>query len=89
MAIRKPATKRTQNLTSQPSEDDIDQFIEGGSPPVPDKKEPIPKADIKFQMVIPGDLCQIIDLSRKFSRTSRRAWLLQAAEEKLKKDGLI
>lgn len=87
MPIRKPAVQK--HLGSTPSEDEIDQFIEGGSPPIPDRSEPTLKPDVKFQMVIPGDLCETIDQSRKPSRTSRRAWLLQAAEEKLKREGLI
>lgn len=88
MPIRKPASRPYQS-TPHASEDEIEHFIEGGSPPATDQDKPLPKLDVKFQMVVPGDLCEIIDKTRKPSRTSRRAWMLQAAEEKLKREGLI
>ncbi|WP_373546382.1 hypothetical protein [Chamaesiphon sp.] len=43
--------------------------------------------DIKFQMVISPELCRSIDAARKLTKTSRRAWLLQAAQEKLEREG--
>jgi hypothetical protein len=40
-------------------------------------------------MAIPGELTEIIDRLRKPTKTSRRTLLLQAAYEKLKRDGEI
>jgi hypothetical protein len=37
--------------------------------------------------VISPELCRSIDDARKLSKTSRRAWLLQAAIEKLDREG--
>jgi hypothetical protein len=45
--------------------------------------------DIKFQMVISPELCQSIDDARKPTKTSRRSWLLQAAQEKLEREGKL
>jgi hypothetical protein len=40
-------------------------------------------------MVIAPDVCRAIDEARKLSKTSRRAWLLQAAQEKLEREGKL
>ena len=45
--------------------------------------------DVRITMAIPGELTEIIDRLRKPTKTSRRTWLLQAAYEKLKRDGEI
>jgi hypothetical protein len=62
--------------------------INAGSPPVPTADAPAEK-EVKFQMVISPELCQSIDSARKLSKTSRRAWLLQAAQEKLEREGKL
>lgn len=43
--------------------------------------------DVRVTISIPGNLAKIIDRVRLPTKTSRRTWLLQAAEEKLKRDG--
>jgi len=53
------------------------------STPIVEEKE------IKFQMVISPELCRSIDSARKLSKTSRRAWLLQAAQEKLEREASL
>jgi hypothetical protein len=45
--------------------------------------------DVRITIAIPGELTEIIDRLRKPTKTSRRTWLLQAAYEKLKRDGEI
>jgi hypothetical protein len=37
-------------------------------------------------MVIPSALCAVIDKLRRPTRTSRRAWILQAVYEKLERE---
>jgi hypothetical protein len=45
--------------------------------------------EVRITIAIPGELTAIIDRLRKPTKTSRRTWLLQAAYEKLKRDGEI
>lgn len=48
--------------------------------------------DVRFTVSMPHELASVIDRLRKPSKTSRQAWLMQAAIEKidkLKKDGNI
>jgi hypothetical protein len=79
MPIRKPSS------TPKPSSE-IEQVI---SPEIPPQKKNVSVEEqaIKFQMVIPGELCQLIDQARALTKTSRRTWLLQAAQEKLERQG--
>jgi hypothetical protein len=86
MTIKKPAS---QKAPVKPDEGDlIDRVINAGSPPPPTEVTPvIEEKEIKFQMVISPELCKSIDGARKLSKTSRRAWLLQAAQEKLEREG--
>jgi hypothetical protein len=86
MTIKKPANKKSD---SEPSSLDlVDRVINAGSPPPPAEVAPIvEEKEIKFQMVISPELCRSIDSARKLSKTSRRAWLLQAAQEKLEREG--
>jgi hypothetical protein len=88
MTIKKPANKKSE---SEPSPQDlVDRVINAGSPPPPIEVTPIgEEKDIKFQMVISPELCRSIDSARKLSKTSRRAWLLQAAQEKLEREGKL
>jgi hypothetical protein len=83
MTIKKPASVKQSQASV-----DIDRVINAGSPPVKESDSPTPK-DIKFQMAISPELCQSIDEARKLSKTSRRAWLLQAAQEKLEREGKL
>jgi len=89
MALRPPAKP------AKPSEEDaIQRVIAGGSDTLGDKSgretrpEPPADRDISFTMTIPAGLAERIDRYRAPTRTSRRAWLLQAAEERLKREGL-
>lgn len=91
MALRPPAKP-----TNPAEEAAIQQVISGGSDTLADrqgregKKPPPadPSRDIAFTMTIPPGLAVLIDRHRAPTKTSRRAWLLQAAEEKLKREGL-
>jgi hypothetical protein len=86
MTIKKPASKKAETESS--TEYLVDQVINAGSPPPPTDVAPIvEEKEIKFQMVISPELCRSIDGARKLSKTSRRAWLLQAAQEKLEREG--
>jgi hypothetical protein len=85
MTIRK-AVRKTE---SDVSPVDIDRVINAGSPPAPLDNEKTLQMEIKFQMVISAELCRLIDGDRKLSKTSRRAWLLQAAQEKLERSGKL
>jgi hypothetical protein len=88
MTIKKPANKKS---ASEPSSLDlVDRVINAGSPPPPAEVAPVvEEKEIKFQMVISPELCRSIDSARKLSKTSRRAWLLQAAQEKLEREGKL
>jgi hypothetical protein len=79
MPIRKPSS------TPKPSSE-IEQVISPESPSLK-KNVSVEEQAIKFQMVIPGELCQLIDQARALTKTSRRTWLLQAAQEKLERQG--
>ncbi len=50
---------------------------------------PLENSDVRFTVTMPYQLASVIDKLRKPSKTSRQAWLMQAALEKLKKDGEI
>ncbi len=84
MTIQKPVRQ-----TSTASSSDIDRVINAGSPPPASMATPAVEKDIKFQMVISPELCQSIDDARKPTKTSRRSWLLQAAQEKLEREGKL
>jgi hypothetical protein len=86
--IKKPASKKSPDELS--SQDLVDRVINAGSPPPPSEVAPIvEEKEIKFQMVISPELCRSIDEARKLTKTSRRAWLLQAAQEKLEREGKL
>jgi hypothetical protein len=85
MTIKKPAS---QKASANPDRADlIDRVINAGSPPPTEVAPIIEEKEVKFQMVISPELCKSIDGARKLSKTSRRAWLLQAAQEKLEREG--
>ncbi|MBC7906093.1 MAG: hypothetical protein H7Y60_05015 [Rhodospirillaceae bacterium] len=91
MALRPPA--KPLNPADEAA---IQQVISGGSDTLADRqgregKKPPPaeSRDIAFTMTIPPGLAVLIDRHRAPTKTSRRAWLLQAAEEKLKREGLV
>lgn len=92
MALRPPAKP-----ASAAEEDAIQRVISGGSDTLADRQGregkgaavERPPRDVSFTMTVPAELAALIDRHRAPSRTSRRAWLLQAAEEKLKREGLV
>jgi hypothetical protein len=66
----------------------------GGSTPNSEEKvdKNIEESDVRFTVTMPYQLASAIDRLRKPSKTSRQAWLMQAALdkiEKMKKDGDI
>jgi hypothetical protein len=75
-------TKRLSKIT------DIDNAI-ADSISIPNEPQPKVSAEVRITMAIPGELTEIIDRLRKPTKTSRRTWLLQAAYEKLKRDGEV
>lgn len=85
MTIKKPVRKTEPEV----SPTDIDRVINAGSPPPGVEAEKNIQKEIKFQMVIPSELCQLIDSARHLTKTSRRTWLLQAAQEKLEREGKL
>ena len=48
---------------------------------------PLENSDVRFTVTMPYQLASVIDKLRKPSKTSRQAWLMQAAIDKFKKDG--
>jgi hypothetical protein len=85
MTIKKPASKKVETESS--TEYLVERIINAGSPPPTEVAPIVEEKEIKFQMVISPELCRSIDGARKLSKTSRRAWLLQAAQEKLEREG--
>jgi hypothetical protein len=79
------AVKKAPSVTQA----DIDKVVNAGSPPADREQEKVDKKEIKFVMTIPENLAETIEKVRGRSKTSRRSWFLQAALEKLKKDGEI
>jgi len=83
------------------NQEEIDRVINaGGSAPNREEKvdnkdnkdNKIGESDIRFTVSMPHELASVIDRLRKPSKTSRQAWLMQAALDKidkLKKDGNI
>lgn len=81
------------------SPEEISKVIDaGGSVPSREEKVDIKddnfveSNDVRFTVTMPYQLASVIDCLRKPSKTSRQAWLMQAAIEKidkLKKDGHI
>lgn len=85
MTIKKPS----RSSEKQPLQVDIERVINAGSPPpIKNEVDDTPK-EVRFQMVIPEQLCNLIDDARKLTKTSRRAWLLTAAQEKLEREGRL
>lgn len=80
MAVKRPKSRVPAKAVS---EADIDRVIDNGGG-VASSSSNLQKADVKFQMVIPSDICDLIDKDRAPSKTSRRAWLLQRTMEYLK-----
>lgn len=80
------------------NQEELDRVINaGGSVPnraekVDIKDDNIGGSDVRFTVTMPYQLASVIDRLRKPSKTSRQAWLMQAALDKidkLKKDGNI
>ena len=79
------------SVTKKPakiSESAVDNVIAGGGS-IPNEPQSKVSTDVRITMTIPGELTEVIDRLRKPTKTSRRTWLLQAAYEKLKRDGEI
>jgi hypothetical protein len=70
------------------SEAEVNNIIAGGGS-IPNESSPKPPEEVRITISIPGELTEVIDRLRKPTKTSRRTWLLQAAYEKLKRDGEI
>jgi hypothetical protein len=75
---------------------EIDDLIEaGGSIPNQQVSDPIKneeaedRKDVRFTVAMPAELAEVIDKLRKPTKTSRQAWLLQAAHEKLEREGRL
>lgn len=78
------------------SQEQIDKVIEAGGSVVSQELETnnksddsIDKSDIRFTVTMPQELATVIDRLRKPTKTSRQAWLMQAAYEKLEREGKI
>ena len=70
------------------SEAEVNDVIAGGGS-IPNESPPKLPEEVRITISIPGELTEVIDRLRKPTKTSRRTWLLQAAYEKLKRDGEI
>ena len=81
------------------NQEEIDRVINAGGS-APNREEKVDnkdnsfteKNDVRFTVTMPCELASTIDRLRKPSKTSRQAWLMQAALDKidkLKKDGNI
>ncbi|MBE9238046.1 hypothetical protein IQ227_18950 [Anabaena aphanizomenioides LEGE 00250] len=68
---------------------DTESIINADSPPAKRDDQDKSAREVRFQMVIPAEMCKLIDDARKLTKTSRRAWLLQAAQEKLEREGKL
>ncbi|AUB43017.1 hypothetical protein FD724_34270 (plasmid) [Nostoc sp. C057] len=85
MTIKKPSQPNGQ----QPNQVDIERVINAGSPPTQADEKDDTSKEVRFQMAIPDQLCKLIDNARSLTKTSRRAWLLTAAIEKLEREGRL
>lgn len=89
MAVRKPA----KNIATTASQADIDRVIQGGSPPrnettlAPEATQTEAPKDVSFTLTLPAELAKKLDKARALTRTSRRAWLVMALQEKLEREG--
>ena len=79
------------------NQEELDRVINAGGS-VPNRAEKVDikddniESDVRFTVIMPYQLASVIDRLRKPSKTSRQAWLMQAALDKidkLKKDGNI
>lgn len=81
---------------SKPTLVDVERVINaGGSTPKNDVLSTIENdgvgidKDVRFTVSMPAELAVVIDKLRRPTKTSRQAWLLQAAHEKLEREGKI
>jgi hypothetical protein len=81
MTVRRPVSK--------PTAAEIERVIEAGGRPTAKLERRQDSEPVRFQMVVPPELCAAIDGARSFARVSRRAWLLEAAEERLRREGRL
>jgi len=73
-----------------------DEFLgQGAVVPTVDKpvieSKPVEKTVVKFEVRIPSELVDIIDMDRGegFKKTSRNTWLIDAAVNELKRKGKL
>lgn len=85
MTIKKPSRSNSK----ESKQVDIERVINAGSPPPIAEELDDTSKEIRFQMAIPDQLCKLIDDARSLTKTSRRAWLLTAAQEKLEREGRL
>lgn len=85
MTIKKAVRKTGSEVPST----DVDRVINAGSPPPESEDEKTAEKAVKFQMAIPFELCRVIDADRQLTKTSRRTWLLHAAQERLERQGKL
>jgi hypothetical protein len=85
MTVKKPIKKTEPDVSTT----EIDRVINAGSPPPGNEVENTAQKEVKFQMVISANFCQLIDGDRELTKISRRSWLLQAAKEKLEREGKL
>jgi hypothetical protein len=86
MAVNRERAKVTQEKIN--SVIDAGGSVPGGEEKVDIKDDNfVENNDVRFTVTMPYELASVIDRLRKPSKTSRQAWLMQAAIDKLKKDG--
>jgi len=73
------------------NQEEIERVIDaGGSTPHREEKVDskdisiVEKSDVRFTVTMPYEMASEIDRLRKPTKTSRQAWLMQAAEKRLK-----
>ncbi len=69
-----------------------DEFLDqGATTPNVETSKPVEKSVVKFEVRLPTELVEIIDMDRcnDFQKTSRNTWLIDAAVNELKRKGKL
>lgn len=69
-----------------------DEFLgQGAATPHVETSKPVEKSLVKFEVRLPTELVEIIDMDRcnDFQKTSRNTWLIDAAVNELKRKGKL
>lgn len=69
-----------------------DEFLgQGATTPNVETSQPVEKSLVKFEVRLPTELVEIIDMDRcnDFQKTSRNTWLIDAAVNELKRKGKL